>query len=247
MPLIRRSVRLRSPTTPQVLGRRRLPRGLDMHVGPGIVRHRRRAAALCTMVLCVGVSSVGISGTADAATPGPALLQADAVNAGDVELAWTSTPGASQYTVYRDGAPILTANTLRTSDTAITGGSTHSYWVTADVAGVDSDPSPVSTVAVPLMLDTKAPSTPLNLKVTSLASTTASLSWGASSDDIGVIGYFVKRGGVLYSYTEGSNTTTIRYLKANTHLHVRRNGTGCLRQAERPRDVDPHNIAAEHE
>lgn len=153
---------------------------------------------------------------ATAATSGPALLQADAVDSGPVDLAWTMVTGASQYTVYRDGVWIIVANTLATTDTAVTPGSSHSYQVTATVAGVESGPSPTMSVTVAVVLDKQAPTCPTNLHTTSAGSTSVSLAWSASSDDMGVLGYFVKVGPILYSLSEGSTSTNIRYLKANT-------------------------------
>lgn len=172
----------------------------------------------CGASLLLMMSTFFVVGTvsAGAVTPGPALLQADAVDSGRVELAWTAVSGASQYTMYRDAVSILTANTLRTTDTAITSGSSHSYHVTATFAGVESPPSPTMTVTVPPVLDTQAPTSPTNLHTTSVGSTSASLAWSASSDDVGVIGYFVKLGPVLYSLSEGSTSTNIKYLKAKT-------------------------------
>ena len=176
-----------------------------------------RGVALAAALLLM-MSSLFVIGTASATavTPGPALLQADAVDSGHVELAWTMVTGASQYTVYRDGVSIIVANTLRTIDTANAPGSSHSYQVTATIANVESGPSPTMSVAVPAVLDSRAPTSPTNLHTTSVGSTSASLAWSASSDDVGVIGYFVKIGPVLYSLSEGSTSTNIKYLKANT-------------------------------
>jgi len=164
------------------------------------------------------VSSFFVIGAASATavTPGPALLQADAVDSGHVDLAWTMVAGATQYTVYRDGTSFMTANTMRTTDTAITPGSSHSYLVTATVAGVESAPSPTMSVTVPAVLDTRAPTSPTNLHTTSVGSTSATLAWTASTDDVGVLGYFVQIGPILYSLSEGSTSTNIKYLKANT-------------------------------
>jgi len=164
------------------------------------------------------ISSVFVIGVASATavTPGPALLQVDAVDSGHVDLAWTMVTGASQYTVYRDGLSIIAANTLRTTDTAITPGSSHNYQVTATVSGVESGPSPTMSVTVRAVLDKQAPTSPTNLHTTSVGSTSASLAWSASSDDVGVLGYFVKIGPILYALSEGSTSTNINYLKANT-------------------------------
>jgi chitodextrinase len=158
----------------------------------------------------------GGTGVAHATAAGPALLEADAVDAGHVELAWTAVPGASQYTAYRDGVALSAANTLHVVDTSAAAGTAHSYAVTATVGGVETGPSPAQAVSVPAAADTQAPTTPSNLHATSVAATSATLGWQASTDDVGVIGYFLRAGPVLYSYTEGSLSTNVPYLKAST-------------------------------
>jgi hypothetical protein len=55
--------------------------------------------------------------------------------------------------------------------------------------------------------DTQPPTVPAGLAATSVASGSVSLSWNASSDDVGVTGYTVYRNGTLYG-TTGSSATT---------------------------------------
>src|SRR6266566_3330396 len=101
-------------------------------------------------ILLAAMPALVARGPVGAANPdGPALLQADAFDSGRVDLAWTPVSGATQYSVYRDGLAISAANTLRGTDTAIAAGSTHNYWVTATVAGVETSASPTRSVAVP--------------------------------------------------------------------------------------------------
>jgi fibronectin type 3 domain-containing protein len=176
---------------------------------------RRLIAPLAAAALALASAAAG-TGTARATSAGPALLEADAVDAGHVELAWTAVPGASQYTVYRDSNVLSVANTLRVTDTAIGAGTAHTYTVTATVGGAETGASPARAVSLPAVADTQAPTTPGNLHATSVVSSSATLAWQASTDDVGVIGYFLRVGSILYSYTEGSLTTNVSYLKANT-------------------------------
>jgi hypothetical protein len=55
--------------------------------------------------------------------------------------------------------------------------------------------------------DTQPPTVPTGLATTSVASGSVSLSWNASSDNVGVAGYTVYRNGTLYG-TTGSSATT---------------------------------------
>jgi chitinase len=63
--------------------------------------------------------------------------------------------------------------------------------------------------------DTKAPSTPTNFQVTGKTSTTVSLAWSASTDNVGVTGYEVLQGSTLVGATAGL-TFTVTGLQPGT-------------------------------
>jgi bacillolysin len=63
--------------------------------------------------------------------------------------------------------------------------------------------------------DTQAPSTPTNLTASNIADTSATLSWNASSDNVGVIGYDVYQGSTLLGNVAGTSAN-ITGLTANT-------------------------------
>jgi hypothetical protein len=195
------------------------PNRQGRRTGAHAVRSRpgRRFIALLAECVLVLAAFVGVSDVAQAATgAGPALLEADALDAGHVELAWTAVADATQYTAYRDGSVLSVANTLRAVDTSVAPGTTHTYTVTATVGGSETGASPAQTVTVPAVADTQAPTQPGNFHATTVGNTSATLTWQASTDDVGVIGYFVKVNSILYAYTEGSLTTNVPYLKAST-------------------------------
>lgn len=179
-------------------------------------RSRARVLLVAAATVVLGPALVPTGGSAGVGVPGPALLQADALDAAHVELAWTPVPGASQYTVYRDGGAISSGATLRTTDSTIAPGTSHGYSVTATVAGVETSTSPLRTVSVAVVADAQAPRAPSGLHTTSVGSTSATLAWSPSSDDVAVIGYFVKVGPVLYAFSEGSTSLKVPYLKAST-------------------------------
>lgn len=65
--------------------------------------------------------------------------------------------------------------------------------------------------------DTTAPSAPSSLTSTSVASTSVSLSWNASSDNVGVTGYKIYKGSSLAGTVSGSATSyTVTGLTAST-------------------------------
>lgn len=64
-------------------------------------------------------------------------------------------------------------------------------------------------------LDTQAPTTPSNLSGSSASYSTVALTWGASTDNVGVVGYNIYRNGALV-HISSSNNYTITGLKGNT-------------------------------
>lgn len=68
--------------------------------------------------------------------------------------------------------------------------------------------TPVITYTDPAEADTQAPTTPENIKAEEVTSTSASISWDVSTDNVGVKGYEVKNGDeLLKDITEGTSTS----------------------------------------
>ena len=164
---------------------------------------------------------------ADTTAPvGPASLSASSVSQTSLILTWpaaTDNVGVTQYVVTRNGTQIPTGPGLSTNDTGLTAGTTYQYKVVArDAAGNTStgatlsvttlaapSPTPTNTTSPPPPADTTAPTAPTNVKGTinwdafRFAYYT-NLTWGASSDNVGVKKYLIKRNGV----TLGTSTST---------------------------------------
>ena len=62
-------------------------------------------------------------------------------------------------------------------------------------------------VAVPLPTDTSPPGTPPNVAATALSFSEVAVSWGASTDDVGVTGYRVYRDGTLVASPTGTSAS----------------------------------------
>ena len=58
-----------------------------------------------------------------------------------------------------------------------------------------------------MTVDTQAPTTPTNLRATVSKGRTVSLTWTASTDNVGVAGYRVYRGGVLDTTVSSTSAT----------------------------------------
>ncbi len=140
----------------------------------------------------VRFATVSIDVTAPTA---PSNLAATVISETQVNLTWTGSTdnvAVTQYRIYRDGSEIATSTTTSYSDTSCLPGNTYEYEVSAlDAAGNESPLSNLVTATTEG--DSTAPSTPTNLAATVLSQTEISLSWTASTDNIGVAGYIIYR------------------------------------------------------
>jgi chitodextrinase len=134
---------------------------------------------------------------------------------GGVNLAWGASSdnvGVTNYEIRRNGAPLATIGAVTTyADTTAAPGKTYSYQVRArDAAGNRSVPSNSVSIAVPIP-DATAPSAPSGLSA-EVGAGGVNLSWGASSDNVGVTNYEILRNGAplatIGAVTTYADTTT---------------------------------------
>ena len=147
----------------------------------------------------------GYSNTASTATDtpptAPSTLTATAAGATQINLAWaasTSSLGISNYLLERcQGAgcsnfvQVATSTTITYSDTSLALATTYSYRVRA--VDAHSNLGGYSNTASATTTDTFAPSVPSNLTSIAISDTQINLTWTASTDNVGVIGYRVER------------------------------------------------------
>lgn len=169
--------------------------------------------------------NVGISGNVivtvsntDTTTPStPAGLTATAISTSAINLSWTASTdnvGVTGYKIFRGGSQIGTSAVNSYSDTGLTASTQYSYTVSAyDAAGNNSAQSTAAIATT--QGDTQAPSVPTNLTATPVSSSVVTLSWTASTDNIGVTGYKVFRGGSQIG-TSATNSYTDTGLAAST-------------------------------
>ena len=154
----------------------------------------------------------------------PSNLVSTSVTPSLVAMAWspaTDIIGVDHYVIRRDGVDIGTTNTAATFvDESVGRTFTYSYTVVAvDAAGNVSAPSNTLVVTIPADVDITPPSTPTNL-VATLAGDDVNLTWGASTDDVGVTQYVIERDGA-----DIATSTTASYLDPDrpagiTHTYV---------------------------
>jgi chitinase len=168
------------------------------------------AAGNRSAIASISAATSSCSGS-DATKPTtPANLAAQVQTGPKVALSWTASTdnvGVAGYRVYRGGTEIGTSTTASYTDSSVTAGSSYTYTVRAyDAAGNLSDPSNAASATIPTPGDTTKPTTPANLAAQVQAGPTVALSWTASTDNVGVAGYRVYRGG-----TEIGTSTTASY------------------------------------
>jgi uncharacterized repeat protein (TIGR02543 family) len=138
---------------------------------------------------------------------------------GTVTLSWqpsTDAVGVTGYELYYGSFYLGTFDETLLALIGFKPGTPYVFTVKAhDGAGNVSGASNQATVLVPMGKDTTPPSTPNNLKATSVTSTSVSLSWTASSDDVGVVVYQVYQGQTL-ARTVTSASATITGLTPST-------------------------------
>lgn len=122
-------------------------------------------------------------------------------------LTWTASTDnvmVVKYRVYRDNALVGEPTTTSFSDTGRTNGTAYAYQVSA-VDGAGNESAKTTAVNVtPTASDTTAPSVPTGLAVTP-GNTTNGLTWTASTDNVGVVKYRVRRGGTVVGEPTGTS------------------------------------------
>jgi bacillolysin len=157
-------------------------------------------------------------GTADTQAPtAPGNLASSNVTTSGFTLGWTASTdnvGVTGYRVYQNNSLLATVTSTSTNISSLSAGTTYQYYVTAiDAAGNVSAAS--TTLSVTTLSDTQAPTAPTNLAASNIAQTSLTLSWTASTDNIGVTGYRVYKNSSLLT-TVTSTTTSITGLTPST-------------------------------
>ena len=150
--------------------------------------------------------------SADTVRPDPpGGLAATVMSDSQINLVWNAASdnvAVTAYRIYRNGSPTPLAQVPGTSylDVGLAAGTPYSYVVTAlDEAGNESVGSGGATATTS---DSVPPTAPGRLAATSTVETEIGLTWTASTDNVGVVGYRVYRSDVAAPLTELPNTAT---------------------------------------
>ncbi|WP_224365521.1 fibronectin type III domain-containing protein [Hyalangium versicolor] len=164
-------------------------------------------------------------GTTDTQAPtAPTGLNSPSKTANSVTLSWTASTdnvGVTGYEVFVGSSTTAAVTSTSTGATVsgLSANTTYTFTVKArDAAGNRSAASSAfSTTTNPQSTDTQAPTAPTSLRSTGTTSTSVSLSWTASTDNVGVTGYEVFVGSsTTAAATSTSTSATVSGLSANT-------------------------------
>ena len=168
-----------------------------------------RAFARVAVLAALGMSgfySASVKAADTTPPTKPTGLGATAVSSSQINLTWTASTdtggsGLSGYKIERcqgssctSYSQIATATTTMYSDTGRAASTTYRYRVRAyDGAGNNSSYSSVKNATTQAPPDTQAPTTPTGLSATIVSESRIELSWGSSTDNVGVTEYLVER------------------------------------------------------
>jgi chitodextrinase len=169
--------------------------------------------------------TLGGTGTTDTTPPsipsGPAATGSTPTSIG---LSWSASidnVGVTSYSVLRGGVSISSVSAPATTftDTGLVPATAYSYQVVAkDAAGNSSAASTMLTTST--QADVTAPSTPGTPTASSVSSSSVSLNWAPSSDDVGVVRYDVLRNSVVIGPAAGGTFTDTTVTPGTTYSYA---------------------------
>ncbi|MCR9182322.1 MAG: GEVED domain-containing protein [Flavobacteriaceae bacterium] len=151
----------------------------------------------------------------------PTNLTASNITQTTVDLSWSASTdniGVVGYDVYMGSTLLGTVAGTSANVTGLTASTSYSFSVRAkDAAGNESPSSNVVNVTTLAPPDTQAPTAPTNLTASNVTQTTVDLSWGASTDNVGVTGYDVYQGSNLLGTVSGISATVTGLTASTTY------------------------------
>ncbi|MDQ1682242.1 MAG: hypothetical protein QOH99_783, partial [Frankiaceae bacterium] len=149
------------------------------------------------------------TGSGDTQAPTVPANLTGATSGTTITLTWsasTDNVAVTGYDLYRGGAFVKTVTATSTTDTQAAT-ATVSYTVRARDAANNISPDSNTFTRTGTTTDTQAPTIPANLDGTT-SGTTVTLTWSASTDNVGVTGYDVYANGSLLKQVGNVTTTT---------------------------------------
>lgn len=145
--------------------------------------------------------------SAPPAVPWP--IQLVAQGASTIAIAWPAVTGAATYDVYVNGLKKGSTSQPSWNFSGLACGTLYTIGVDAADAELNVSLPGIAMFGTTACPDTTAPSTPTGLRTANVDTTSATLSWSAAADNVGVIGYRLYSGvnqvgtsaGLSYGFT----------------------------------------------
>lgn len=177
------------------------PSGLPAVIASAVLALR---AAVLAALLGIALPAAAL----DAAAPTvPTGLKGIAYSASQINLTWnasTDSVGVKGYYIYLNDVPLVTTTATSFQHKGLAALTTYNYRVSAYDAVPNHSAwtaTPVSVKTPAVSPDTTAPTVPAGLKATAASSSQINLSWNASTDNVGVKGYYVYLNDVALAVT----------------------------------------------
>ncbi|HEY5873493.1 MAG TPA: hypothetical protein VIT46_09670 [Gaiellaceae bacterium] len=153
--------------------------------------------------------SIQMPGGGDTQAPtGPASLSATPTSSSSIQLSWpaaTDNVGVAGYRVLRNGQQVVETTALSYLDSGRAPSTTYGYEVRAYDAAGNVGAAATASATTPSSGDTASPSVPSGLVATVQKGRKVVLSWNASTDNVGVVGYDVYRNGTRVAGPSGTS------------------------------------------
>ena len=196
--------------------------------------------------------NIGNSGTDTQAPAAPTGLSSSSITETTFTLSWnaaTDNVGVTGYDVYSNGSLLGSVTGTSANITGLTASTTYAMTVKAkDAAGNVSSASSALNVTTAAVVDTQAPTVPTNLSSSNITSSSVSLSWSASTDNIGVAGYDVYRNGSLLTTTTSTsyNVTVLSASTTYTFYVKAKDAAGNVSSASSTISVTTSDVVSEY-
>ena len=154
----------------------------------------------------------------------PANLSAKVISSSEIDLTWspsTDNVSVAGYQVFRNNNQFATTNSASFADKTAIPGVPYTYAVAAfDAAGnVSAQSSPV-VAETSFDADITPPSVPTNLRSSNVTSTTLTVAWSASTDNVAVAGYKVFRDGIQVATTAATSYTDTGLVPSTIYVYT---------------------------
>jgi bacillolysin len=167
--------------------------------------------------------NIGASGADTQAPTAPTGLASSGITETSFTLNWNASSdnvGVTGYDVYQNGSLIGSVTGTSASITGLTESTTYAMTVKAkDAAGNISNASSTLNVTTATAADTQAPTAPTGLSSASITETSFTLSWTASTDNVGVTGYDVYQNASLIGSVTGTSASITGLTASTTYSY----------------------------